>query len=530
MNRAFLFLTTFATAFIYGFAASGGQAETQPPAAKLAKGRVFHDADGNGKFDEGEKPLAGIRVSNGRDVAATDEAGRYEIPVDDDTIIFVIKPRGWRSPLSKTNLPRFYYLHKPHGSPKSEFPGVAPTGPLPEAIDFPLSPQDEPDKFRAIVFGDTQTRNLRDVQHLAHDVVEELAGTKAAFGITLGDIAFDDLSVWEPQAEAISVLGIPWFAVAGNHDTNYDAKEDIHSDESFERFFGPSCYSFNYGPVHFVVLDDVECSRNEKNEWSYRGNLGEKQLEFLKNDLAGVPEENLVVLAMHIPLIHLDDRAKVYRLIENRPFTLSLSGHTHSNEQHFVEKNGGWNGARPHHHIIHGTACGSWWNGSPDERGIPHATMVDGTPNGYSIIAFDGNQYVQDYKAAGRGKNYQMQIHAPETVPAAEAAQTYILANVFNSSARSTVKMRVDGGAWVEMRRAAVEDPAYRRAYELDQQLKDNPWVDLPKPWRSTHIWSAPLPAALAEGIHLIEVETIDMNGKKFTGCRVFRIVASDKS
>ena len=38
----------------------------------------------------------------------------------------------WRTPLSEHNLPRFYYVHKPHGSPTLKHPGVAPTGPWPE--------------------------------------------------------------------------------------------------------------------------------------------------------------------------------------------------------------------------------------------------------------------------------------------------------------------------------------------------------------------------------------------------------------
>jgi hypothetical protein len=513
-----------ANAAVFGEAGPG----KTPP--QFAKGVVYYDANHNQKFDEGEKPIPSVRVSNGRDVVATDQAGRYQISVDDDTIVFVIKPSGWQTPLSKTNLPRFYYIHKPQGSPKSKYPGVPPTGPLPESIDFPLYPQDERQQFQAIVFGDPQTRGLQDVAYLAHDIVEELVGTKAVIGISLGDESFNDLSVLEPEAETVSVLGIPWFNVIGNHDSNDEAKDDRYSDETFERVIGPSHYSFNYASVHFIVLDDVECSRNAKNEWSCRGNIGRRQLDFIKNDLAGVPAEKLVVLMMHIPLIELDDRQEVYRLIENRPYCLSLSGHTHSHEQHFIDRSDGWRGAKPHHHIIQGAACGCWWNGCPDERGIPHSTMMDGTPNGYSIITFNGNQYTQEYKAAGRSKDYQMQVHAPDSVSASEVAKTRVLANVFNSSIRSTVKMRVDGGKWVAMKRAAVEDPAYRKAYEIDQKLKDNPWVDLPRPWRSTHIWSAALPADLHEGVHLIQVETTDINGKAYTGNRVIRVVVAKKS
>ncbi len=149
MKTWHLCITAIACIAINGNFLYGRQTEEKSP-PRLAKGLVFHDANGNGKFDESEKPLAAIGVSNGRDVVVTDAAGRYEIPIDDDAVLFVIKPRGWRPPLSKMNLPKFYYVHKPAGSPKSQYAGVAPTGPLPESIDFPLAPQDEPDEFQAI--------------------------------------------------------------------------------------------------------------------------------------------------------------------------------------------------------------------------------------------------------------------------------------------------------------------------------------------------------------------------------------------
>jgi hypothetical protein len=134
--------------FALGWAHSGNQEPAEEASPARAVGIVFHDANGNRDFDDGEKPLAGIRVSNGREIVKTDENGRYELPVDDDTVLFVIKPRGWRTPISSHQLPRFYYVHKPQGSPDSKFAGVRPTGPLPKSVDFPLYPQEEPEEFK----------------------------------------------------------------------------------------------------------------------------------------------------------------------------------------------------------------------------------------------------------------------------------------------------------------------------------------------------------------------------------------------
>ena len=52
--------------------------------------------------------------------------------------------------------------------------------------------------------------------------------------------------------QAIAMIGIPWYNVIGNHDTNYDARDDAGSDETFERVYGPSTYAFEYARAHFV--------------------------------------------------------------------------------------------------------------------------------------------------------------------------------------------------------------------------------------------------------------------------------------
>ena len=498
--------------------------------AQFASGVVYHDANGNRQFDEGEQPLAGVRVSNGQAVVRTDEQGRYRLPVTDDTIIFVVKPRSWRNPLSEDQLPRFYYIHKPGGSPKQHFPGVAPTGPLPASIDFPLYPTTEPDQFRAVLFGDTQPRNQDEIDYMAHDVIEELIGTDASFGVTLGDILFDDLSLYDSQNRTIALLGIPWYNVIGNHDLNRDADHDHYSDETYESYFGPSYYSFDHGPVHFIVLDDVEwmivSQEKGKTKKKYRGGLGERQMEFIRNDLELTDPEQLVVLLMHIPLIDVHDRHELFRLIERRPFCLSISGHTHFHQHRFLTKADGWEGPEPHHHIINVTVCGSWWRGKPDAFGIPDATMTDGASNGYSIISFDGHDYRLDYKAARRSADYQMNIIAPEAIAPADVEATDVYVNVFNGSERSTVEMRWnETGDWSPLTKVNEPDPVYQRNYEADLQIKEKDWLPMARPSVCGHLWKAKLPPLDAAGTHLLEVRTTDRHGRVYTDSRVIRVV-----
>jgi hypothetical protein len=499
-----------------------------PASGADATGRVFHDKNGNGLREEGEPGIPGVHVSNQVEIVATDAEGRWTLPVGEDTILFVIKPSGWATPVDRHQLPQFYYIHKPKGSPADfRYPGVAPTGPLPPSIDFPLHPQDEPQTFKAILFGDPQPNSLDQIDYIAHDVVAELIGTDAKFGVTLGDIMFDKLDLFEPENANIALIGIPWYNVIGNHDLNFDSPNDRDSDETYHRHFGPNYYSFDYGAVHFIVLDDVEWGvTNATGGRTYRGGLDESQLTFVKNDLSLVPEEKLVVLMMHIPLTTVENRTDLYRLIEKRPYSLSISGHTHWHAHQLITREDGWQGAEPHHHIVNVTVCGTWWKGTKDEVGIPHATMRDGAPNGYSIITFDGVKHTLDFKAARQPADYQLNIHAPDEVAAAASGEAVVHVNVFNGSEKSTVRLRVDGAAdWITLKKVLEPDPYYVAIREREIALRPDAGDHLNAPVASAHLWKGTLPAGLKPGSRLIEVEATDHYGKRHKGSRLIRVV-----
>ncbi len=525
MNRLFLVMVL----------ASGWLCGESLQAQQMARGRVFHDANFNQKFDAGEKGLENIRVSNGEMITRTSKEGIYELPVSDDTILFVIKPAGWMTPLSENNLPRFYYIHKPHGSPQgTRFAGVEPTGDLPASVDFALYPVKEPELFKAIMFADPQPRNQTEVDYLIQDILEELVGTDASFGVTLGDIMFDDLSLFESQNQGIALLGIPWYNVIGNHDVNREAKEDAQSDETFERIFGPSYYSFEYGKAHFVVMDNVDWYYDgQTGKHSYRGGISKAQLTFLENDLKLVPDEKLVVLMMHIPITKMEQRGAIFKLLKDRPFTMSVSGHQHYQQHLYLNKNDGWEGEKPHHHVINVTASGSWWRGIKKYGNIPHAYSRDGVPNGYSIVTFDGNQYSFQFQAANRRPEYQMHLSAPVEI-GDQQEPAHVYANVFSGSVKTEVtaviRNRKGKAVKLEMLAAHQElDPDYKRLFDQEQALIKKldgkiDWVPMSAPVAAGHLWKAVLPTDLPAGSYTIEVQARQPNGAVYKGLRPIRV------
>ena len=507
----------------------------------MARGVVFHDVNQDGKRGVGEPGVSGVRVSNGADIVETDDGGHWQLPVlDAPCEFFVLKPESWMIAVDETNIPQFFYVHRPLGSPIHDlengrfpsFPGLTPTGDLPPSIDFPLIPQDESGPFRALMVGDPQPRDMQEVAWLSHDVAEGLADWSGAFAVTLGDITFDNLDLFGPLNKMWAKVGVPWWQVIGNHDVNRDAANDAWSAETFAAFYGPTTYSFDWGAAHFLVLDNVFYSAkpNGNGLGSYTGFLTDRVMQFAKNDLASVSKDKLVVVMMHIPFYNTDNAQDFYRLLEPFPYALSVAGHMHTHENHFLGKDDGWLGEKEHHHVVNVTACGSWFTGAPDEEGIPHTTMRDGAPNGVSVFEFDGVGYGIEFIPARRPVSEQMTLHladfiSPEQLAADGGVRLH--ANIFNGSERSAVRWRVDSGEWAMMNKVDEADPYYEETrLREDAVLGDKKpfaWRKLPKAKdKSTHLWAATLPNDIALGRHLVEVEETDMFGVVHRGRRDF--------
>ena len=101
-------------------------------------GYVYWDANQNQQRDARETGVEGVLVSNQVQVIKTDRDGRYQIDITEGNVLFVTKPAGYNLPLTPNNLPRFFYIYSPKGSPDLKYEGLPPSGDLPEEINFPL--------------------------------------------------------------------------------------------------------------------------------------------------------------------------------------------------------------------------------------------------------------------------------------------------------------------------------------------------------------------------------------------------------
>jgi hypothetical protein len=529
-----------------GLAASRAVAQDSAQEGAQATGVVY----ATDAAHPGRTPLPGVLVSNGREIARTDHDGRYRLPMPGDGAVFVIKPPGYALPRDADNVPRHSYLHQPGGTPAElglRYRGVAPTGPLPQAIDFTLTRVEEPADFDVILFTDPQPESRFELDHVRDTAVARAMAIPAAFGLTTGDVLFDDLSLYGRSNRIVGQIGLPWYSLPGNHDLNMQAPDARYSRETWKRVFGAPTYAFRHGRAWFVMLDNVE--------WlgppvpvganTYRGHVGERSLTFLRNLLAEIPRDDLIVLAMHIPLFTdttpddphgtTIDRAALLDLLAGRK-VLSLAGHTHTTEHHYP--------ADGHHHHVLTAVSGSWWSGPDTRTGIPSADSRDGTPNGFHVLSVRGSDYTTRYVTAQGQPDETMRIlfeselraTAPEVaratrpvqglrppIPQDALADTTLVVNAFDGGPRTRLSVRIGNGEPTVLARTRRLDPFVVELFQRYPETKKN-WVQATP---SSHIWTARLPDDLAPGAHRVAIEGTDEYGRPIRACTVLEVTGA---
>ena len=172
------------------------------------------------------------------------------------------------------------------------------------------------DGFECLIFPDSQSSDYSDWEHLAQDAAKR--NKDAAFFINMGDIVDngEDHTQWQAWFNAVDGIAnrIPFVPIMGNHET-YDQNWKVRLPEAYLKYFvvpengsrdfARYYYSFDYGPVHFIVLN----SQWDETE-DFKSGLKEEQIEWLRKDARQSTKRWKIVL------IHKD--VLQYR-IHNRP-------------------------------------------------------------------------------------------------------------------------------------------------------------------------------------------------------------------
>ncbi|MFK7863108.1 MAG: calcineurin-like phosphoesterase C-terminal domain-containing protein [Pseudohongiellaceae bacterium] len=529
-----------------------------PESADIIRGSVYEETNNNNRRDRVEAGIAAVSVSNGCDVVQTDAGGNYRIPIHPTQILFISKPAGFDVPVDEHQVPQFFYRHYPEGTPTEiagtsvswQWPVIAPTGPLPSFVNFGLLKREGTDTtFTAHGFADTQARYELGQDMLREDLINPLIGNpyQVDFGITVGDVVYDTLSLYQRHKEMMSLMAVPQWYLPGNHDINFASPDSVFANETFKSHFGPTYYSFNHGNVHFVALNNVEYAGKDQQfgNSTYRGYIPEDQLEWLAQDLASVPPEKLIVIATHIPLVteaqdgisepHSGPGTENFsRLLDIlAPFSniYGIAGHDTSNSWKVeVNHTHSWQGAPWIAHTLAEVRGSGWSRGLEDARGVKDSIMADGNPNGFYLLQFDDTRLIPEFIPLpfGADSNQRMRLTLDPALlhkggisinRGALQENTKLVVNLFDGGARDQVWGTLDNGERQSLTYTVRTDPFIENLSRFDDTE-----YQYSAPARSSHIWTLALPNDLSTGLHSVTVDSLDEFGQIHRSTLTFEI------
>jgi len=359
-----------------------------------------------------------VVVSDGAEVTVTNEKGIYQLKSAKKWgYVFISVPSGYEVP-SVGVLPQFHCALKNSAD-------------VVERADFKLEKVDGQDSYKIFMLGDmhlaNRTGDLGQFAQFTSDLTDYMTRHKGEkmYALTLGDMTWDlywySNSYYFPQyLNTINsqIKNLQIFHTMGNHDNDFQTRSDYDAAVKYVDQICPTYYSFNIGKVHYVVMDDIDCSSYDGTESrNYVKSLSAEQLDWLAKDLSHVAKTTPVVVAMHAQVFYpttsgfkIDhDQVNTLRLFDILDgYTVRfVTGHTHKlfnvtpdapivDGHNFREYNSG-------------SVCASWWWSGNLTPGIHIGT--DGTPGGYGIWDVTGTDFQCLYKSTGWPEEYQFRSY-----------------------------------------------------------------------------------------------------------------------
>lgn len=359
-----------------------------------------------------------VVVSDGAEVTVTNEKGIYQLKSAKKWgYVFISVPSGYEVP-SVGVLPQF------HRALKNSADVV-------ERADFKLEKVDGQDSYKIFMLGDmhlaNRTGDLGQFAQFTSDLTDYMTRHKGEkmYALTLGDMTWDlywySNSYYFPQylnTVNSQIKNLQIFHTMGNHDNDFQTRSDYDAAVKYVDQICPTYYSFNIGKVHYVVMDDIDCSSYDgSTSRNYVKSLSAEQLDWLAKDLSHVAKTTPVVVAMHAQVFYpttsgfkIDhDPVNTQRLFDILDgYTVRfVTGHTHKlfnvtpdapivDGHNFREYNSG-------------SVCASWWWSGNLTPGIHIGT--DGTPGGYGIWDVTGTDFQCLYKSTGWPEEYQFRSY-----------------------------------------------------------------------------------------------------------------------
>jgi calcineurin-like phosphoesterase family protein len=386
-----------------------------------------------GAVTSGDRPLAGVRVSDGHSVVATDAFGNFEIPLGpmSGPFIFVVTPANhWTE--------RFW-------APIQDI--------LDGPLQFKLRPHPQSEDFKFLFVTDIHLGEGPDPQRSFRKFAATLAEidrqSPPAFLWFGGDLSIDE-GRGTQFMRLVRSLDRPFRCVIGDHDLLLH-RSDPHEDYHFH--FGPSYYSFDWGRMHCIALDGMSVAPGPDGNPQVVAELAQRELEWLEEDLRLVPGGMPSVVAVHVPFHGtyaerrppsqrastcpvVRSQKAVTEVFRSLKVPLVLQGHVHENERIQSERT---------EFVSTVAISGRRWLSEGREFG------VSGEPRGYRRVHVRGPRVWHEFvsSAESRVDGFGEVVGNPEVLPRAE--EVPIVLNLYDGANDASVSARYDEGAWIKL-------------------------------------------------------------------------------
>ena len=365
-----------------------------------------------------EGTVANVVVSDGTEVTVTDDKGIYELKSAKKWgYVFISVPSGYEV-AAEGVFPQFYQTLK----------GAAD---VVEQKDFKLTKVDGQDRYKLFLLGDmhlaNRTNDAAQFTQFTTDLNAYMAqhSGQKMYALTLGDMTWD--LYWYKNNYALpqyretinrQVKNLQIYHTMGNHDNDFMTTSDYDAAVKYVDCIGPTFYSFNIGQVHYVVMDNIDCSAYDGTDSrNYVKKLSNEQLKWLAKDLAYVDKSTPLIVAMHAQIYKPTstgfafdhDSANTEALLAalDGYEVHFVTGHTH--KVYNITPDDDVVKGRDIHEHNSGAICASWWWSGNLTPGV-HVS-IDGAPGGYAIWDIDGTDFAWLYKSTGWPEEYQFRSY-----------------------------------------------------------------------------------------------------------------------
>ena len=428
-------------------------------------------------YGGGSKTLEGVVISDGLLCVQTDKNGYYELDSDlsRTTFITVSIPSGYTAPVDANGLPQFY--HRVTDAERA-------ARMVNHTFDlYPITNNAE--RYTLIVGADPQPRaksaGLDKVAYHSLDMCDDFyrdmhetaskIKDRNVYGLMLGDIVHENMSLYSNYVDGIKTLGFPMFNIIGNHDNDPSATNDTEGRRKFEEHLGPTYYSFNIGKQHYIVLDNLVMKLNASNQLKdYDQGLTDEVWQWLQNDLRYVDRSTTLMVAAHSPMFMLENMSErsASPLNHRTDYAVLLSkyakvhawaGHTHTTFNYNYPASHNLKNIEVH---TVARSTGELWT---------NEYIANGTPRGYTVVEVDGDNITWKFKPT----IYQTSGYTGKTSP-----QPELKYRDWNYDENGVAKM-INGGATLsDAYQMKVYKPGeYHKTYSdmIDGKAADSKYV-----------------------------------------------------